>query len=193
VGRPKEFDEERAVDAAMGLFWRQGYAGTSIQDLVDHVGVGRGSIYDTFESKHGLWVLALTKYSEEGARSIVDVLDRPGPLIPRLRRALVTLVDDDFKDPDRKGCMLVNAAMETIPLDSVAADLAKQNFDQVERALERAIRRAQGENEVSGTIDPPAAAALLLTLIEGLRVVAKATRDRKRLVRSIDVALASLV
>lgn len=193
VGRPREFDTDEAVDAAMDLFWRQGYANTSIQDLVDHLGVGRGSIYDTFESKHGLWVRALTKYCEEGTRAMVDVLDRRGPLIPRLRRALVALVEQDLKDAERRGCMLVNAAMETIPSDPMTEGLAAANFREVERALERALLRAQAEQEIPTSVDPAGAAAFLLTMIEGLRVVAKATGDRKRLMRTIDVALGSLV
>ena len=192
VGRPREFDTDEAIAAAMDLFWRQGYANTSIQDLVDHLGVGRGSIYDTFESKHGLWVRALTKYCEEGTRTMVEVLERRGPILPRLRRALVALVDADLKDSERRGCMLVNAAMETIPSDPVAEGLATENFRQVERALERAIRRAQTEQEISGDIDAAGAAAFLLTMIEGLRVVAKATGDRSRLTRTIDVALSAL-
>ena len=192
VGRPREFDTDEAVDAAMDLFWRQGYASTSIQDLVDHLHVGRGSIYDTFESKHGLWVRALTKYCDEGTRAMVDVLDQRGPLIPRLRSALVALVDQDLGDSARRGCMLVNAAMETIPRDTVVESLAVENFRHIERALERAIRRAQSDQEIPASVDPADAAAFLLTVIEGLRVVAKATGDRKRLVRTVDVALTSL-
>jgi TetR/AcrR family transcriptional repressor of nem operon len=88
--------------------------------------------------------------------------------------------------------MLVNAAMETLPLDSDTAALAHRNFTQIEQGIERAIRRAQSENEVASSVDAAATAAFLLTLIEGLRVVAKATADRGRLVKSIDVALGSL-
>lgn len=70
----KEFEPEQAVEAALELFWRQGYANTSMQDLVDHLGIGRGSIYDTFGSKHALWVRALTKYCDDGNRAILGLL-----------------------------------------------------------------------------------------------------------------------
>jgi TetR/AcrR family transcriptional repressor of nem operon len=192
VTRSKEFEPEQVVGAAVDVFWRRGYSNTSMQDLVDHLGIGRGSIYATFGSKHELWVRALDRYCEDGAQAILDMLDAQGPLLPRLRGALVAMVDNDLNDRDRKGCMLVNAAMETLPLDSDTAALAHRNFTQIEQGIERAIRRAQSENEVASSVDAAATAAFLLTLIEGLRVVAKATADRGRLVKSIDVALGSL-
>lgn len=192
MARSKEFDPEHVVGSALELFWRQGYANTSMQDLVDHLGIGRGSLYDTFGSKHELWVRALTRYCEEGNRAILDVLEADGPLIPRLHAALVALVEQDLADPDRRGCMLVNAAMETLPADADAAAQAERSFDEIERGFESAIRLAQLDGEVGESVDPAATAAFLLTLMEGLRVVAKATADRRRLIRSIDVAIALL-
>jgi TetR/AcrR family transcriptional repressor of nem operon len=192
VSRPKEFEPEAVVDAAKDLFWRRGYANTSMQDLVDHLGVGRGSIYDTFGSKHELWIQALAKYCDDGAQEILATLEGPGPLLHRLRDALLAMVDRDLEDSDRKGCMLVNAAMETLPGDPDTAKLARRNFTRIELGLEQAIRRAKLDHEVAESVDATAAASFVLTVIEGLRVVAKATSDRRRLVHSIDVALASL-
>lgn len=192
MSRSKAFQPEQAVDAALELFWRRGYANTSMQDLVDHLGIGRGSIYDTFGSKHALWVLALTKYCDDGNRAILELLEADGPLVPRLRQLLLTLVEHDLDDPDRKGCMMVNAAMETLPGDEHTAALADRNFAQLTTAIELAIRRAKLEHEVGESVDAAATASFFLTMIEGLRVVAKATPDRTRLAQSIDVALRSL-
>ena len=62
MARPKEFDQDKALDKAMTLFWQKGYEATSIQDLVDHLGIGRRSLYDTFKSKHDLFIAALDRY-----------------------------------------------------------------------------------------------------------------------------------
>lgn len=189
MSRSKEFEPEQAVEAALELFWRQGYANTSMQDLVDHLGIGRGSIYDTFGSKHALWVRALTKYCDDGNRAILGLLAGDDPLLPRLRLWLLTIVEHDLADPHRKGCMMINAAMETLPGDANTSELAARNFTQLAAGIEDAIRRAKIAHEVPESVDAGAAASFLLTVFEGLRVVAKATPDRRRLEHSIDVAL----
>ena len=64
MARHKEFDTTKAIEQARDLFWLQGYEATSIQDLVDHLGISRSSLYDTFEDKHSLFLLTLDQYGE---------------------------------------------------------------------------------------------------------------------------------
>ncbi len=190
--RTKEFDPDVAVAAAIDIFWARGYANTSMQDLVDELGLNRGSIYGTFGSKHELFVTALTRYCELAPQPLLDALAQDGPLLPRLRTTLVRLVDADLTDPERKGCLLVNAAMETLPGDTDTTELFARTTGTIRIAFESAIRRAIADGELRRELAPADAAAFLLTTLQGLRVMAKASDDRKALVATVDLALRAL-
>ena len=75
--RTKDFEPDEVADAAMQVFWRRGYAATSVQDLVDGTGLGRGSLYNAFGSKQGLYEAALRRYHALTAANL-DLLARPG-------------------------------------------------------------------------------------------------------------------
>ena len=62
MARPKEFDRTQALDKAMHLFWQQGYEATSMQDLCNHMGINRGSLYDTYGNKHSLFLEGIQRY-----------------------------------------------------------------------------------------------------------------------------------
>lgn len=88
----------------MQLFWRKGYGATTPRDLVDALGIGKGSLCNAFDSKHALFERALRRYRDGQAHALVRLLDQPGPVKPRLRGALRLLVDTNLADPDRRGC-----------------------------------------------------------------------------------------
>src|SRR3954454_6329532 len=94
----------------MDLFWRKGYEATSMQDLVDHLGIGRGSICATFGSKHELYLLALDRDAEEAGTRNVELLSRTGPALP----AVTALVEGFLAEAltDSKGCFVTNTAVE---------------------------------------------------------------------------------
>lgn len=186
MARPREFDTDAVVDRVMEVFWRQGYEATSLDDLVERAGIGRQSLYNAFGSKHDLFVTALDRYCRSGPRLLIDLLDGEGPLTDRLRAALEAVATPD---PDGKGCMLVNAAMETLPGDSDVARLTTQTFGVVEEAFAHALRRGQIDGELRPDADVRAIARFLLTTVQGLRVMAKAAPDRRRLDDTIDLAL----
>jgi len=94
VARTKEFDPDSALRAAMDLFWRKGYEATSMQDLVDGLGIGRGSIYATFGSKHELYLRALDRYAEQSDVRALDRLSRSGPALPVVREFVRAFLAD---------------------------------------------------------------------------------------------------
>jgi TetR/AcrR family transcriptional repressor of nem operon len=191
MARTKTFDPDQALTDALGLFWRRGYSATSIQDLVDELGINRGSLYGTFGSKHDLFVAALGRYCREAPDPIIEALEADGPLLVRLRGMMIGLVDRDLAGPDRKGCFLINSAME-LPDDEATTALFVRTTDSIHRAMESAISSAQALGEIDSRVSPGEAATFLLTTLQGVRVMAKATGNRKPLVVSIDLALDSL-
>ncbi len=110
MGRPRTFDEDIAVDRVMDVFWRKGYRGTTPQDLADAIGVGKGSLYNAFGSKRELFTRALDRYRDQQAVLVDQALGAPGPIKERIATALELMIDMNFADPDRRGCLAVNTA-----------------------------------------------------------------------------------
>lgn len=190
--RTKEFDADVALHRAMELFWTQGYEATGIADLVEHLGIGRASIYATFGSKAELYRRALDRYCECEAGPVIDALEQPGPVLPRIRGMLEHLALLAETDADRRGCMVVNAAMERVPDDGPVTALIVQHLAKDEAAFSRALARAQRQGEIGADRDPVALARFLVTTIQGLRVVGKTTARSDVLDDVVAVALNAL-
>ena len=170
MARTKEFDPEVALEQAMELFWRQGYAATSVADLVAHLGVARASLYATFGNKHDLYVAALERYMQRGNPNLVEVLATPGPVLPTIRALLkATAAPSPPELPP--GCMVVNAAVECPPEDVVVRRRLELNWASDEVALTSALLRARAQGEIRADVDAVSAARFLLVLKQGIQVV----------------------
>ncbi|MFJ9723078.1 TetR/AcrR family transcriptional regulator [Streptomyces sp. NPDC101209] len=193
MARTKEFDPEAALQAALELFWQRGYEATSMSDLVDHLGIGRASIYATFGSKHELYLKALDRYDRAGLEPIMRELSGPGPALPAVRavvrRYATEAADDRLR---RSGCLVTNTAAELAPHDPAAARRVERNWDQLETVLHSALLRAQAQGELPAGRDPLALARTLLVLMQGLRVVGKASDDPARVRDAAEQALTLL-
>ncbi|WP_367047593.1 TetR/AcrR family transcriptional regulator [Streptomyces sp. Je 1-332] len=192
MGRPKQFDPDAAVERAMDVFWRKGYAATTPQDLVDALGIGKGSLYNTFGSKHALFERALRRYRDSQAAALVEMLEGSGPVKERVREALLLLVEMDLADPDRRGCMAVNTAAELAGTDEVAADLVRRMLDRTEEAFSALLEKGQRAGEISSTRDARAIGSQLLATVVGLRLMARVAEGPERLGRVIDATVDSL-
>lgn len=192
MSRHKEFDVDEALGQAMDLFWCHGYEATSLSDLLEHLGMGKGSFYNTFGSKHELYLKALDRYRGFMGDKLVAELAGPGPVKPAIRGLLKAISEQDLGDPRRRGCMVVNAATELVPHDPEAERRVVSNFVRLEDELRATISRGQSTGEIPTDKDPAALARFLMTLIQGLRVVGKATCDRAALEDTIDVAMDAL-
>jgi TetR/AcrR family transcriptional regulator, transcriptional repressor for nem operon len=192
VSRPKQFDPEVAVDRAMHLFWRRGYLATSPQDLVDELGIGKGSLYATFGSKRDLFGLALDRYRKAQGDTLTEIIDRPGPVRQRLRAALQLIVDASADDPDRRGCLAVNTAAELAGVDVEATEDVRRMFEHNHVHLLAVITAGQQSGEVRDDIPASALAAHLLTTGVGLQLLVKTARDPRSLSTVVDAAIAAL-
>jgi TetR/AcrR family transcriptional regulator, transcriptional repressor for nem operon len=191
VGRPKQFDPDVAVEQAMEVFWRRGYAATTPQDLVDALGIGKGSLYHAFGSKRSLFEKALQRYRDTHAARLA-VLDEPGPVKVRLRNLLLSLVETDLADPDHRGCMAVNTAAELAGTDEAATELVRRLFDRTEDTFRALIEEGQRSGEIAPGRDPDAIGSLLLNTVVGLHLQARITESPARLIRVIDATVDSL-
>jgi TetR/AcrR family transcriptional repressor of nem operon len=193
VARTKEFDPEAALQSALELFWRRGFEATSMSDLVEHLGVGRASIYATFGSKHELYLKALDRYERAGLTRIVRELSQPGPALPAVRAVVRRYAAEATAEDLRlRGCMVTNTATELAPHDPAAARRVARNWDQLETVLHTALVRAQAQGELPAGRDPLTLARMLLVLLQGLRVTGKASSDPARVRDAAEQALALL-
>ena len=192
MSRTKEFDPDAALQAALELFWRKGYEATSMADLVDHLGIARASIYGTFGGKHDLYLKALDRYLESRDPAIIEALSQPGPALPSVRALIRRYAEESAVDQHRRGCFVVNTAIELLPTDRMAARRVESSWDAVEVALTSALTRARAQGELAPDRDPRALARFLLTVMQGLRVLAKGDPDPARLGDAAEAALVIL-
>ena len=192
MARTKEFDPDAALRAALELFWARGYEATSLADLVEHMGVARASIYATFGDKRALYLKALDLYGEVTDPGLLARLSAPGPALPAVRDLVKSYAEEAAGENGRRGCFVVNTAVELAPHEPLAARRVQANWDFLETALTSALMRAQAQGELAGESDPRALARLLLVVMQGLRVMGKAGAPPQRLHDAAAQALALL-
>ncbi|WP_037303581.1 TetR/AcrR family transcriptional regulator [Amycolatopsis orientalis] len=187
--RPKGFDPTEVLDAAVGTFWRKGYAATSAQDLVEGTGLGRGSLYHSFSSKQRLFKEALRRYEETSATRVEEMLTAPGTIRERIRRVLMDVVEDETGSSDgHRGCLAVNAALELGGIDDEVTARVRHNFERVEDAFQAEFAAARREGEIGAERDPRALARFTLAAMYGLRVLGK-TADRRALAQVVETTI----
>lgn len=181
MARTKEFDPDTALSAALDLFWQRGYEATSMADLVGHLGVSRASIYATFGDKHELYLAALDHYLRTRDAELIAVLSQPGPALPTVRTLVETSAAQSADDRVRRGCFVVNTAVELLPGDQDAARRVAASWNTLEVALAGALTRARAQGELGSDRDPRGLARFLLVLLQGIRVLGHAEPHAERL------------
>jgi TetR/AcrR family transcriptional repressor of nem operon len=187
--RVKLFDEKEVLSQAMNLFWKQGYAATSIQDLVNHLGINRASIYDTFGGKHELFQRAFSLYRAQNLAGISSFFDSHPDVQKGLRLLFETAIDQAMTDPDRKGCFVVNTVTELVPNDPEMDPIIAQNKDDYEAQFAKYLQAGKDSGQLSQSLDVESTASLLYLVYNGLRVVSKVNPNRQELLNSVKLAL----
>lgn len=173
----------------MNAFWERGYEGLSIEDLVHSTGIGRGSLYDTFDDKHALYLAALDQYVASVRAQTTALLDQTGTLQELLEQLFQTQVDALLSDPARRGCFLVNASLEMAPHDPEVNKIVQSANQELEEGLYRLLIKAQVAGELSWRHDPHQLAHFLLGILVSIRVLARGQRDKRVLEDVVKTAL----
>jgi AcrR family transcriptional regulator len=179
-GRPREFDTDQALDAALLLFWRHGYEGTSLAALTAAMNISVPSLYAAFGNKEGLFRLALERYLQRPASYFPKALREP--TARRVAQQLFAGAIDMVMNPRHPdGCLLVQGALAAGPLgQSMRAELSRRRAG-AEAALRRRFRRARAEGDLPGAVDPAQLARYVVTVIWGLSVQASGGATRAQL------------
>jgi len=192
MARTKAFDRDSVVDKAIQVFWDKGYEATSVQDLVDAMGINRGSIYDTFGDKSGLFQITIERYMRGSpASKLVAEVETAEP-----RRAIEsffrTLVEDSCAPGGHRGCFLTNTLTELCSCDAAMAERIKRSLTQVENTLYALIRRGQETGDIAPWRDARAVARSLVATVQGIKALSKVNPGRETLNDITEVALGNL-
>jgi TetR/AcrR family transcriptional repressor of nem operon len=192
MARQKEFDRDEVLHKAMEVFWSRGYQGASIEDLVQHMGINRQSIYDTFGDKHALFLQALDRYREIQSRKVFEVLERPGSMKKNLRQLFEEAVARALSAEGRRGCFVGNSMSELAGRCKETATRTCNSVAAAEKIFQRALERGREQGDLPRVRDTRAVARFLYSSLQGLLLMAKATHDRRLLNDVVKVTLSVL-
>lgn len=190
AGRPREFDLDRALDAAIEVFWRRGFEGTSLSDLTTAMELSRPSVYAAFGNKEALFRKALRRYADTHTEAMRNAL-----LAPRAKEAIECFLREfvaSATDPATPpGCLTVQGGVAPGASDpAIHAALAKARQDGL-AALTARLQQAFDEQDLPADCDPADLALYFTTLTQGMAVQAASGAERSQLDRLVDRALAA--
>lgn len=172
--RTREFDVNETLDKAMHLFWEKGYVETSVRDLVKCTGVAHAGLYSAFGDKEGLFKAAVRKYCLKIADEMFGVLDHDNAGRAEIEHVFEIILQMNKDGRLRKGCMLVNTAVEFSGTDEELNNMVLGNFKKLENALSRALTHAVAAGKVRNDLPVKRIATSMATTIHGLSVLSRA-------------------
>lgn len=190
MARSKEFDVDQVLRKAMELFWQQGYERTSMQELVDYMGIHRRSIYDTFGDKRILFLSALSHYEESITSEMKKKADSNSLVKQGIREVFNMVIYPNVNLP--KGCLSVNAAVEFSLIDEEITTKIVGMFTKTEVLFYELLKHGQENGEISKRHDPELLSLSLHNSLVGLRVLVKIEADKKKLESIVDMTLSVL-
>lgn len=169
-GPAPQFDRQDVLRKAMELFWDQGYEATGMAQLVEHVGIGRQSLYNAFGDKHSLYLEALRAYDQEFLARLTGLLDAPGSPLGNVRRVFEVWMQM-ATEGQFKGCLYASAAASLGRHDPVVAKALEEAYDRLEQVFVRTFERAQEVGELGSDVEAADLARLFVNTGQGLAVL----------------------
>ncbi len=191
MARPREFDEEAVLDAAVQCFWSRGYEATSVRDLIGKTGITGASLYNAFGDKRALYQKALDHYVEG---SISERIRRCEALAPydAIAGFFTEILTRSLNDREHKGCMLVNAALDVAAHDPGFREIVGAVLVRVEAFFLRCVEAGQASGTITKSQPAEDLARHLLGVLMGVRVLARVRPERALLEGVVRAALALL-
>jgi TetR/AcrR family transcriptional repressor of nem operon len=192
MARTKDFNEEEVLEKALAIFWEKGYNGTSMQDLVDGLGISRSSMYDTYTDKYSLFIKSLERYREHTAGELAKMVNQAESPKAVIKKIFQSIVNESLFDKVPRGCFMVNACVENAPHDKEVAKIVQENIQDFEEAFYLAIKKGQAAGEIASRNDARALARFIINSINGIRIAAKSGADKTVYDDIVQVALSVL-
>lgn len=177
MARAAAYDREKALDAALNLFWAKGYNATSLKDLEEALGMRPGSIYVAFHSKEALFRATLDRYADRMVNDLSARLDASGSMLDVLRDYLLSLGGLDPQGKPSTACMLVKSLLEISTGNPELRGVVLTHLARVEEAMAQGFERARQAGEIAPNTDPARLARRMQTYVFGLKVQAQRVED----------------
>lgn len=187
--RTKQFDETEVLEKALEVFWRQGFNGTSMQDLVDAMGINRASLYDTFGNKEELFDRVFREYRESSKQRIRDFLYAQHSVREGILALFEQTIDQAIRDPQAKGCFVVNTTTELAAGNQDLCATLSQNRADLELLFLDYLHLGVEYGQLHPGKDLQTIASLLFTLYNGIMVLVKVNPDKERLMATVRAGL----
>jgi len=187
--RTKAFDETEALKKAMEAFWKKGYHATSMQDLVNAMGINRASLYDTFGGKQQLFERSFELYRATNTAGLTRFLQSQQSVKEGFRKLFEMAIEESISDTDKKGCFVVNTTTELMPGDDQLQQVLQANKAAFEQVFYEFLQKGIETGEIAKDKNLKGIASMIFTLYNGIKVVAKIPGKREELMASVEAAL----
>lgn len=188
----KQFDENQALEKAMLTFWEKGFNATSMQDLVDTMGIQRGSLYSTYGDKQKLFMRALKFYNQNFRQQPMAIVEANNTPYQTIAQWFQLALSVNINENQPKGCLIANTAMEMYQSDEEIADFLNSCQQDILAFFERNLRAARDQGEIEDRIDPDATSKRLMATLFGMFVMARGGVEADHLQKIVDSTLSSL-
>ena len=192
MARSRAFDNDEVLDAAIECFWRRGLAATSVRDLASEMGINVPSLYNAFGDKRRLFAEALERYAQQSMRERISRIETKYAGSEAIEAFFKEVIARSLSDPDRRGCLIVNSALEVAPHDKELQLVIAAYMAEIESFFRRCLEASAREGGLTAATDTADMSRLFLGILLGIRVASRANPQRALLEGMVRPALALL-
>ena len=190
-GRPREFDKNKAIQAALEVFWKHGYEGTSCEELLNAMGINSGSMYSAFGDKKALYDKAFDLYCQNMVGKGIQILDGPEPPLENVRN-MIRCWAGIMSHPDCKGCFIDSTLIEFGNDKSGVAEMARRVINRLQKTIEEKLIAAQQDGSLAQSTNPAELALFIVNVKQGLSVMSRAGAGEQAIQSVINTTLSIL-
>jgi TetR/AcrR family transcriptional repressor of nem operon len=191
-GRPLEYDPDQALNAAMHVFWQHGYEATSLQALLQAMGLSKSSLYQGFGGKKELFLRCVDRYGEGISDTMQSLRDNTGSGLEFIEQLLLASASEARRSGARRGCLLMNTATEFAQKDPEIASRVSFAFGSLRRHLKAAVEHGQSRGEITREKDAEVLASYLLSSLGGIKTMVKGGVDEAGIKEIVSVIVRAL-
>jgi TetR/AcrR family transcriptional repressor of nem operon len=188
LGRPREFNTEQALEAAMQQFWRAGYEATSLQDLLDVMNLSKSSLYQTYGSKHELFLRSIDFYQQTSVSELQQSLNDSLTSKAFMKRLLEDVIAE-ATSKKKKGCLLVNTVNELSHRDKAVSKAVSNGIDNVAGVIKQAIKCGKKEGAIKSTVSTDTLVNYIVSNVSGLRTMVKSGANKRELAPLVNMII----